>query len=187
MIFKTMTAAIVAGVLAHGMPAFANEGVVDGVNTPNNPVFTQLPDIDQSADANAPAGGNSYLFIAGSAFTPRISTQVVSYPGGGCAYSDLALTTSLELPSGAVVQGVRLYYYSTSSANKVFALLTSYPGDGSSSDALSTPSTFATGYSSEYFSLSTPLTISPVSRSYVLSSLMDVGTRLCGMRVFYTG
>ena len=185
--FKTILGTGIAMVLLGAqLPAWSADGSTEGFPAAQNPDYMHLPGADQQADGVATVSAAAdYLFIAGSAFTPRASSQTVTYPGGGCTYSDLAVTTSLELPRGAVIEGVRLYYYSTSAATKVTLFLTSYPGDGSSSDLLVANSTSATGYSSEYFSAPSPVLVSPINSSYALSALMDTSTRLCGMRVFY--
>lgn len=169
------------------LTASASEATSEGFPPAQNLNYFHVPGADQAIDGMAaPLGVYAYLFIAGSAFTPRTSSQTVSYPGGGCTYSDAALTTSLELPSNAEIQGVRLYYYNTTPASTVHVFLTTYPGDGSLSDQLSSPSTLSTGYASEYFPFATPLVVDNFNQAYVLTASMNPSTRLCGMRVYYS-
>ncbi len=187
MISKMIYSLIAMSMLGMCSPAFASEGGSDGLRSPNNFSSAHLPSLDQTADINAPAGlGGNYLFIAGSAFTPRTSTQTVTYPGGGCAYSTGALTTSLELPDFALVDGVRLYYYSNNASANVGMFFTSYDGSGNSTDRLTGTTSFSSGYSDEYFSSATAVTIDTLSNAYVLTATMDAGAQLCGMRVFYS-
>ena len=186
--FKTILGTSIAFTLAATcLPALSAEGSSEQFPVAQNLDFTNLPGADQNANgaAAAPAAADSYLFVAGSAFTPRTSSQTVMYPGGGCSYSDSALTTSLELPNNAMIQGVRLYYYSAIASSKVGLFLTTYPGDGTSSDLLVANSTSGTGYTSEYFSATPPLTVNNFTASYVLTATTAPNTRFCGMRVFY--
>lgn len=169
-------------------PALASEGTSDGFPPAQNLSFNHVPGSDQDLDGTMTSmgGGSTYLFVAGSAFTPRTSAQTVTYPGGGCSYSTDALTTSLELPDFAQIEGVRVYYYSTNPSANVGLFLTTYPGDGSSNDLLTGTSSFSSGYSDEYFDAVPALTVDNLGGSYVLTATMDAGTRFCGMRVFYT-
>lgn len=187
MLKRILSASVAVLMLSTCLPAIADEGSADGSRPANIFSSNDAPGADQNFDAPAAVlGGTDYLFIAGSAFTPRTSGQTVTYPGGGCAYSDLALTTSLELPDAAVIEGVRLYYYSTSPTDNISLYMTTYPGDGTSTDVLTAASTLGTGYANEYFALGTPATLDNFSRSTVLTASMDANTRLCGMRVFYS-
>ncbi len=187
MIKEIFGAAVAAALVCAGSPAFANEATSDGFPPAQNLSYYNVPGADQATDGvAAPFAGSAYLFLAGSAFTPRTSSQTVTYSGGGCSYSDAALTTSLELPDNAMIQGVRLFYYSTAPANLVGMFLTRYTGDGSFTDLLTGTSTISTGYASEYFSLPAPVAIDNSGQSYALTATMVAGARLCGMRVFYS-
>ena len=168
------------------LPVLATEGTLDGFAPPQDISFTHWPGADQEIDSTPGIlAGSTYLFVAGSAFTPRTSSQTVSYPGGGCSYSDGALTTSLELPEQAEVHGVRVYYYSPSPPARVALFLTIYPGNGSSTDLMMSSTSYGGGYTTEYFPTLSPLMIDNASGSYVLTATMEPGTRVCGMRVFY--
>lgn len=188
MIRKMFAASIALAMFGLCQPALANEATSDGFPRAQNFSVNHVPGSDQDLDGTtAPSGfGSTYLFVAGSAFTPRRSAQMVTYPGGGCSYSTDALTTSLELPDFAEIYGVRVYYYSTNESDNVGLFLTNYPGDGTSDDLLTGTSSFSSGYSDEYFEADPALTVDNLSGSYVLTATMDAGTRFCGMRVFYT-
>lgn len=187
MIKRILAASVALAIFGACLPAIADEGSPGGSASTQNLNYNNAPGADQNFDGPAAImGGSAYLFIAGSAFTQRASNQTVTYPGGGCSYSNFALTTSLELPDAALIEGVRLYYYSASPTDNVSLFMTTYPGDGTSTDVLVSTSTLGTGYASEYFALGTPATIDNFSRSTVLTASMDANTRLCGMRVFYT-
>lgn len=186
--FRTIIGTSIAMVLLGTcLPASAAEGSIDGFPPAQNFNYTHLPGADQEIDATTGVtGGSAYLFLAGSAFTPRTSGQTVTYPGGGCSYSNGALTTSLELPNNAEIHGVRIYYFSPAPAAKVGLFLTTYQGNGSLTDLLTGTTTSSGGYTDEYFSASPALVVNNGSGSYVLTATMDPDTRFCGMRVFYT-
>lgn len=182
-----MPVSIAAALSCACLPALANEGNSGGLPAAQNLNYTHIPGADQAFDRpSGTLGGDSYLFIAGSAFTPRTSSQTVTYPGAGCSYSTAALTTSLEMPDGATIQGVRIYYYNITPSAQIDLFLTTYPGNGTSSDLLTGNSTGSSGFSSEYIGFTNPLLIDNFDGAYVLSGTMAAGTRLCGMRVFYS-
>ena len=187
---KKILSIAAAVALLGGCPfAFATEATTDGFPPAQNLNYHHMPGPDMAADgAITPAGvAGQYLFVAGSAFTPRKSGQIITYPGGGCTNtsSDWVLT-SLELPDGAEVLGLRLYYYNNGSAGSVSGALTSYTGAGGSSDLLVGTSTENIGYSSEYFPATTPLVIDNFAKSYALLGTTGIDLRLCAIRVFYS-
>lgn len=131
------------------------------------------------------AGPNGYLFLAGSAFHPRTSSQTLTYEGSGCISSDDAVTTDLQLPEGAVINGIRIYYYNMGQPGNVTTFLTVYDGAGTYTDLLVSDSTQDLGYASEYEALPSPETVDNLSQAYVLTANTDTGTQFCGVRVFY--
>ncbi len=187
MIKSLIGVAIAASLFGAGLPVFATEATAEGFPPAQNLNFYHAPGADQGTDGMAaPMGGTTYLFLAGSAFTPRTSSQSVTYPGGGCSFSSDYVNTNLELPTNAIIQGVRLYYYSTVATNHAQVILNTYPGDGSFANVLNQSSTLSSGYASEYFPLAAPATVDNLAQSYSLIGSTDTGTRLCGMRIFYS-
>jgi hypothetical protein len=180
-----LAVAILATACANALAAEASsEG--SGFPQPYNFNYIHAPGADEDARAaTAPAGTSAYQFVAGSAFTSRTSTQSVTYPGSGCKFSDGALTTDVQLPSGATVNGVRLYYYNNAAPGSVGLFFTNYDGAGNFNDLLADSSTMSTGYSSEYFPLPTPHVINNANTAYVLTATMSANLRFCGARVFY--
>ena len=186
--FGKMTGiAAVVTLLAASVPVFASEGTSNGIPSVQNFHYTHLPGADQSIDGTTGIlGGSAYLFVAGSAFTPRTSAQTVTYPGGGCVHSNLAVTTSLELPDSATIEGVRVFYYNTNPSAGIGLFLTNYTGVGGSFDLLTGTTTSGAGYNSEYFAAGAAQIVDNFAGSYVLTATMAADTRFCGMRVFYT-
>ena len=180
-------ASIAVALFGFCSPTIANEGAADGFPQAQKVTYTDVSGADQAVNGTAGVlAPDAWLFIAGSAFTPRISSQTVTYPGAGCTYSNMPLTTSLELPDDAMIKGVRFYYHSNNSTDKVEIYLTKYPGDGTYNDVLTGTSTTGSGYAEEYYDLPTPVVVENFSGALVLNASMDPNTRFCGMRVFYT-
>lgn len=165
--------------------AMAGDATSDGAATPQDIQYFHASGADDGALADPRGIGDSYLFIAGSALSPRTSSQTVSYIGAGCIATNDAVTTDLQLPDGAEILGVRVYYYNSGQPGAVRTFLTSYDGAGSFFDHLNMPSTFDDGYASEYFPLPTPLVVDNFSQSLVLTANTSTGLQLCGLRVFY--
>lgn len=183
---KLVCIPLAAALLGACLSASAMEATSERFPPAQNLSYNHAPGPDMPVDGStAPLGGNQYLFLAGSAFNPRTSSQLVTYPGAGCSYSDNNVTTSLELPDGVEILGVRLYYYNNGSPGSVGLFLTAYTGDGGVADLVTGSSLAATGYASDYFVPGSPLFIDNFGQSYALIANMNANQRFCGMRVFY--
>ena len=180
----TQMAASVALMLAAGS-AFAGDGVIDGSETAAPLASWSIEAAPMDADPSAVLA-LQYLFIAGSALTPRNSADTVVYDGAGCTHTNAALTTDLQLPEGSTLLGVRVYYYDNAASGSVTLFVTRYDGAGGSDDILMSPLAHATGYSDTYVALATPEVINNLSYSYVLTVNTGTGTRICGLRAFYS-
>lgn len=185
MLKNIIGASIATALLSICATAHSHDQNSDRVPKAHNGSYANVLGTKKGIDEEAVLLESKYLFIAGSAFTPRTSSQTVTYPGAGCTYSSDALTTSLELPDDAMINGVRLYYYSTDASSNVTAGVTRYNGAGTFTDLVFETSSGSTGYTDEYFGLSTPKLVDNYSESLALVASTDTGTRFCGMRVFY--
>ena len=148
-------------------------------------------DPSQQAMDSAPTSvlapqADHYLFVAGSALTPRTSTTTLNYPGAGCINASAAVTTDLQLPNGSTLQGVRVYYYDDSPAGSVGLWVTKYNGLGSVSDIINSTMPHAAGYADNYVAAPAVELIDNFNHAYVLTALTDTDTRICGFRVFYS-
>lgn len=180
--YKFVVAILLAGT---SLPVAASEALIDGAEAAGNNIFFHAPGADEAGPMSPMGSANDYLFVTGSAFTPRTSTQTITYPGAGCISFDGFVTTDLQLPQGAAIQGVRLYYYDMATPGSVSVYVNSFDGGGNFSSLLSALSTIETGYSSEYFAFGAPVIVDNISQSLSLIASMATGLRFCGMRVFY--
>ena len=186
---KTPTSlALSIALLLGASSAFAasSDGILDGTS-PSMPQYANDLESDlEPASSLAPELSYHYLFIAGSALTPRDSATTVTYPGAGCTYVSSALTTDLQLPHGSTLLGVRTYYYDNAATGSVHSWVTRYNGLGNLSDLLSVSMPHATGYAENYNGLGTAEVIDNLNYSYVLTANTGTGTQICGFRVFYS-
>lgn len=167
--------------------AMAGDGIRDEYATQGEHSFYDAFGEDEFAksETSSRAATDGWLFVAGSAFNARSSSQVVEYLNAGCIYTDAAVTTDLQLLDGMKIKGVRTFYYNMGQSGSISTYLTSYDGMGGFIDHLNGDSTLDTGYSQEYYSMVSPITVNNFSNAYVLTALIDSNTRFCGMRVFY--
>jgi len=133
-----------------------------------------------------------YYHVAGSALRPRDSSVEWGTGGsGGCLQLASGATyvifnVHLEVPEGARIEYLRLFYYDTSASNSQ-AWVTLYDDDGGYDDVTNVASEGNTGYGtalSEYFEH----IINTTNYSYVLNwrpNVVGSTMQLCGLRVAY--
>lgn len=168
----------------------ASESRFGDVPAPQSINYHDLPGPDTAALAAALPNASSeyrFLFIGGVGFSPRTSSQRVSYFGGGCIGSNGWVNTDVQLPHGAKVIGVRVYYHAPASESMRTGLGVS---DGAGSTIYPIfDSTLQSGgsYYSDYYSPSVVTLIDNGSHAYSLSAGQFSSDQvwLCGMRVNY--
>ena len=148
------------------------------------------PDKTGNAEGKAPEWTDFYYkFIAGSALRPRDSSSGWRYDSVGCVYrssgSEL-FTQNLDIPDGARIDYLRLFYRDTSASNAT-AWITNYDGAGNFTDLTSVNSAGNSGYGTTLSPLLSHVT-NTASRSYVVNwePAQNGNTmQLCGVRVAY--
>lgn len=147
--------------------------------------------VDASGPDSIDGLGNRYLRIAGSDFVPRHAVTDAIFAGAGCIRASVTgaiYTADLQLPSGAVVNYVRTYYYNDGVTAGISTHLTDFDGIGGSVQHTDFTTSTSTGYAS---TLSPPvsLTITPMTHSYsmvVVINSTSTNLRFCGVRIQYT-
>lgn len=130
-----------------------------------------------------------YTFVAGSALRPRDSSSGWRYPGVGCVYinnGNELMTLDLNIPTGARIDYLRLYYRDTSASNST-AWITNYDGAGAFTDLTSVSSAGNSGYGTTLSPLVSHV-VNNASRSYSLNwqaNQTGASMQLCGLRVAY--
>lgn len=148
------------------------------------------PDKPGYGEARGPEWSDfHYAFVAGSALRPRDSSSGWRYEGVGCVYinnGNELMTIGLDVPTGARIDYLRLFYRDTS-ANNSTAWITNYDGAGAFTDLTNVASTGNSGYGTTLSPLVSHV-VNNASRSYSLNwHANQTGTsmQLCGLRVAY--
>ncbi len=133
-----------------------------------------------------------YYHVTGTALHPRDSAVAWDSDGtGGCLYQvsgdvNTIYLIHLEIPEGARIDYLRLYYYDTSSNNS-YAWVTRYDDEGGILDVTAVTSADATGYGTTLSPLVSHI-VDNTNYSYVLNwrpYVNGTSMRLCGLRVAY--
>jgi hypothetical protein len=131
----------------------------------------------------------SYFHAAGSSLTPRSNQTSWTYQGVGCVSAsggnDL-FSMHLDLPQGARIDYLRLYYRDTS-ANNSTAWITTYDATGGFSDLTTVSSTGTAGYGTALSPFVNHV-VNNAARAYVLNwqaNQTGASMQLCGLRVAY--
>ena len=147
--------------------------------------------VDANADPNW--SGFYYYHVPGSALRPRNSSAEwkPDSSSGGCLYQDSGsqyniYNIHLDIPSGARIDYLRIYYYDTNSEDSV-AWLTRYDGEGNMEDISDVESGGSNGFGTKLSEYSGHI-VNNQSYSYVLNwrpYVNGVTMKLCGLRVAY--
>lgn len=112
----------------------AQEATDDGelvINTIDR--STEGAEVEPVPDPAAPEATAYFLFLSANTFVPYDETTAWGYGGGGCVYLTGGWPYSehsVELPQGAEITQVRLYFYDNDLVNDAEVHLWVYPGDG---------------------------------------------------------
>lgn len=148
------------------------------------------PPDSSSAEQRTMALEYHYRFIAGSAFQPRTINTTYTYNMAGCVRLNegMILTVDLQLPAGALLRGVRVYTYDTSTGKSTL-FTTDYNWVGGFNEFLIGDTVGSTGYSQTFFEKIPSYTVDtfkPIALVWNGGGIFDGTMQLCGMRVFYS-
>lgn len=155
------------------------------------PASPDGPELDAPAPAAVPAGWQvNFKFVAGTAFHPRASTMTWDYGNTGCTYATAdqyeVMAADFQLPDGAIVDYLRIYYYDAIAADSQ-ALLSVYDAMGGTEDWLMASSTGTAGFGnvgSGFDEHTVDTTNTPMMLQWRPNA--TGGTQmLCGMRLRY--
>ncbi len=177
-------------ILAEG-PAPTGAANVDseGRETAVSPPITYADPVEEAealADTQAPTA-TYFKHYPGTAFQPRDSDTGYDYFGNGCISSQGAayFILNMQLPPGAEIDFVRLYFYDTSTADARL-YLTWYDSAGNYSDVVYVDSSGTSGYGSA--GAFTSYTVDPITQSINLvwrPNTPGASMALCGARIRY--
>jgi hypothetical protein len=166
------------------------DGPVDSEGNPTDaqPALAQQEPVEETLVPEEPQATITYFKnYSGVAFQPRDSDTGYDYFGSGCISSKGAdyFVLNLQLPTGAVIDFFRMYYYDSSTANARM-YLTWYNGQGGYSDLAYIDSSGSAGYGS--VGGATNYTVDPVKQSINLiwrPNTTGSSMALCGVRIRY--
>ena len=134
-----------------------------------------------------------YYYAAGSVLKPRDSSvNWASAGSGGCIYlssgnSNVIVNLPLDIPTGARIDYLRLYFYDTSASQNSISWITRYDGQGGLTDITNVASTGNTGYGTTLSALVEHV-VNSEDYAYVLNwrpKVIGNTMQLCGLRVAY--
>ena len=173
----------------------SGEQEVEAINwdamVPESAPDARTPD-QAGADVDPNWTGYYYFRAAGSALRPRDSSvNWGNSSSGGCLYLSSGATATvfnihLDIPNGARIDYLRIYYYDTSTSNSQ-AWVTRYNDEGSLADVSGVTSLGPAGSGTNLSDLASHV-VDSVNYSYVLNwrpNQLGSTMMLCGLRVAY--
>ncbi len=140
------------------------------------------------AQGTSPAVG--YVFLSGSSLVDRgESSQFTTSGTDGCTYLQAGtggMTANLQIPSGALITGLDVYFYDANAGAYMLGELLEYHGDGTGELITSATSTGSSGYQVIHQDTSFVYEASGGALAVVASFTATGNTlKLCGFRVRY--
>ncbi len=184
-------------------PASEPGGDISTVVMENPSYVSGDPEFDgkMPPDENPPLGSIknttqfSYYTVSGATLRGRSSATQYVYQGNGCLYTTAGVdtqrivNTELNLPQGAVIKFLRVYYNDTNPNSGVDGYLTSYAPGQSAIDLTRAipPDAFKDGFG---FTVSPEITetINNTDHAYTLIGYPDennIANQVCGLRIAY--
>lgn len=143
-----------------------------------------------SLDANLNAS-DQYYFLSANTFVPNDDNMTYTYYDGGCMYRTGGGTWtehSIELPQGAEIDYLRIFYYDKDALNNALAYLAAYDGYGNTTVIATASSTGTPGQSSTgsgFFSHIVDNGVEALSVSISYGNGTTDALRVCGIRLHY--
>ena len=186
---QTMTFAASAQEPINGEPPnLAPRAAGEAGSTANSTIVVK--DVERLAVS---AAGNAlwFKFYTANTFVPYDDNMTFTYYGAGCTYRTGGTPFTehdVQLPQGAVIDYLRIYYYDNDANNNAAAYLFSYDGAGNLTQIASASSTGTPGQSSTgsgFFSYPVDNVNEGLSLRLSYGSATTSNLRICGVRIRY--
>lgn len=153
---------------------------------------TDVLELELAPDRAALNASDQFKFISANGFTPYDSTMTYGYAGGGCMYRSGGSgfsEYSLQLPQGAEIDYLRIYYYDNDPVNDAGAFLFAFDGYGNYTELASAISSGAsavhTSAGSGFFSHFVDNTNEAVAIRLTYGGATTTNLAICGVRIRY--
>ena len=168
------------------------ESDTDGESGSASVKITAVEEVELLPGAADPNATTYFKFIGASAFTPISSDMAYGYGGAGCIYRTGGTEFTdhtLQVPQGAVIDYLRVFFYDNDPVNNAEAIIWSYDGAGNSYRVTKVGSAGTPGWSSA--GTVEPFTYAANNRNETLILRLDYeaatseNLQICGVRVRY--
>jgi len=153
---------------------------------------TVIEEVELLPDPSAPSATPYFKFISANTFVPYDDDMTYTYASGGCMSRNSGgnyTEHTLQLPQGAEIDYLRVYFYDNDAAHNATAYLFAYDGQGHSTSIASVSSSGeADSYRSEgsgYFSHVVDNLNEALSLSLYYGGATTSDLRICGVRIRY--
>lgn len=151
----------------------------------------QSPDRIAAIGDSDPADPNAtsyFLYIAASTFVPFDSTMTYVNEGLGCIYRTggaWLMEHSVQLPQGAEISQIRLYFYDNSTVDNAALQLYAFPGTGKIAEVESTGTPGQSWVDSAPFSHRVDNSAEALVARLDYQSSWSENVKICGVRIRY--
>ncbi len=155
-------------------------------------VVKVVEEVELLPDPEAPNATLYFKFISANTFVPYDDDMTYNYSAGGCMYRTGGgnyTEHTLQLPQGAEIDFLRVYFYDNDPTRNATAYLFAYDGEGHSTSIASVSSSGANDYytsaGSGYFSHFVDNSSEALSLSLYYGGATTSDLMICGVRLRY--
>jgi hypothetical protein len=155
------------------------------------PAETFIEELAPDSGATAAASTQKFMFVSASGFTPLDDDMTYNYFTAGCMYRTGGSSFSeyaVQLPQGAIVDYLRVYYYDNDAVNNATAFLFSFDGVGNYTEIASAASTGTPGLmntGSGFFAHTVDNVDGSLELRLSYGGATTSNLRICGVRIRY--
>lgn len=165
----------------------------DGNGEAGGPVdsITVVEEVELLPGATSPGLTQFFKFISANVFVPYDDDMTYNYGGAGCVYRTGGASFTehtLQLPEGAEIDYLRVYFYDADATNDALAFLFSFDGAGNFTEIARAESSGTPGQSSSgsgFFSYFVDNTSSALALRLSFENGSNSNLKICGVRLRY--
>jgi hypothetical protein len=153
--------------------------------------ITRVEEIELLPEPATPNLTEYFKFFSANVFVPYDDDMTYGYGGAGCVYRTGGTSFTehtLQLPQGAEIDYLRIYYYDMDAVNNARAILFTFDGYGGFTEIVAVESDGTPGQSStasDFFSYFVDNINETLSLRLNYQSGSDSNLKICGVRIRY--